>query len=65
MRILIQQKETGLYFRDVGAWTLNPSEAMDFLTLYQTERRNVAESVAVRDNVRMTSGLWRTKGAKG
>jgi hypothetical protein len=32
MRILIQQKETGLYFRDVGAWTRNPSEAMDFLS---------------------------------
>ena len=32
MRILIQQKETGLYFKDVGSWTRNPSEAMDFLS---------------------------------
>jgi hypothetical protein len=32
MRILIQQKETGLYFRDVGDWTRNPTEAMDFLS---------------------------------
>ena len=32
MRILIQQKETGLYFRDIDAWTRNPAEAMDFLS---------------------------------
>ncbi len=32
MRILIQQTETGLYFQDVGAWTRNPTEAMDFLS---------------------------------
>ena len=32
MRILIQQKESSLYFRDVGAWTRNPAEAMDFLS---------------------------------
>jgi hypothetical protein len=32
MRILIQKKDTGLYFQDVGAWTRNPSEAMDFLS---------------------------------
>ena len=32
MRILIQQKETGLYFKDVGAWTRNPVDAMDFLS---------------------------------
>ena len=32
MRILIQQKETGLYFQDVGSWTRNPAEAMDFLS---------------------------------
>ena len=31
MRILLQQKETGLYFKDVGSWTINTSEAMDFL----------------------------------
>jgi hypothetical protein len=32
MRILIQEKETGLYFRDVGAWTQSAAEAMDFLS---------------------------------
>ncbi len=32
MRILIQQKNSGLYFRDVGSWTRNPAEAMDFLS---------------------------------
>ena len=32
MRILIQQKETSLYFKDVGSWTRNPTEAMDFLS---------------------------------
>jgi hypothetical protein len=32
MRILVQQKETGLYFKDVGAWTRNPLEAVDFLS---------------------------------
>jgi hypothetical protein len=32
MRILLQQKETGLYFQDIGAWTREPGEAMDFLS---------------------------------
>jgi len=32
MRILLQQKETGLYFRDVGAWDPDPAQAMDFLS---------------------------------
>lgn len=32
MRILIQQKDNGLYFKDIGAWTRNPLEAMDFLS---------------------------------
>ena len=31
MRILLQQKETGLYFKDVGSWTHDTSEAIDFL----------------------------------
>jgi hypothetical protein len=31
MRILLQQRETGLYFRDVGSWTRNHAEAMDFV----------------------------------
>lgn len=32
MRILLQQKETGLYFKDVGAWIPNSSQAMDFIS---------------------------------
>jgi hypothetical protein len=32
MRILLQQKETGLYFKDIGAWTREAGEAMDFLS---------------------------------
>lgn len=32
MRILVQQKETGLYFKDVGSWTRGSSEAMDFVS---------------------------------
>ncbi|HWD94380.1 MAG TPA: hypothetical protein VG938_18760 [Verrucomicrobiae bacterium] len=32
MRILLQQKETGLYFKDIGAWDLDPAQAMDFLS---------------------------------
>ena len=32
MRILIQQKHTDLYFKDIGAWTRDAAEAMDFLS---------------------------------
>ena len=32
MRILLQQKETGLYFRDIDSWDPDPFEAMDFLS---------------------------------
>ena len=32
MRILLQQKETGLYFKDIESWTRTPPEAMDFLS---------------------------------
>ncbi len=32
MRILLQQKETGMYFRDVGLWVPNAAEAMDFVS---------------------------------
>lgn len=32
MRILLQQKETGLYFKDIDSWTRNSAEAMDFLS---------------------------------
>lgn len=30
MRIFLQQRETGLYFRDINSWVQNASEAMDF-----------------------------------
>ena len=32
MRILLQQKKTGLYFKDVGTWTQDTAEAMDFVS---------------------------------
>ena len=32
MRILLQQRETGLYFKDINCWTLDCLEAMDFLS---------------------------------
>ena len=32
MRILLQQKETGLYLQQVGAWTRDAGEGMDFLS---------------------------------
>lgn len=30
MRILLQQKENGLYFKDIESWTRDPAEATDF-----------------------------------
>jgi hypothetical protein len=32
MRILLQQKESGLYFKDVDSWIADTSEAMDFVS---------------------------------
>jgi hypothetical protein len=32
MRIFIQQKETGLYFKDIDTWERESSKAMDFLS---------------------------------
>ncbi len=32
MRILLQQKESGLYLKDPESWTHNPSEAADFIS---------------------------------
>ena len=32
MRILLQQKESGLYFKDIGAWVPVSAEAMDFVS---------------------------------
>ena len=32
MRILLQQKESGLYFKDIDAWDADPAQAMDFLS---------------------------------
>ena len=32
MRILLQQKETGFYFKDIDSWVRNTSEAMDFVS---------------------------------
>ena len=32
MRIFLQQRETGLFFKDVGFWTGDASEAMEFVS---------------------------------
>ncbi|MFO1475874.1 MAG: hypothetical protein U1F98_04400 [Verrucomicrobiota bacterium] len=32
MRILLQQKQSGLYFKDINAWTRDPADAVDFLS---------------------------------
>jgi hypothetical protein len=32
MRILLQQKITGLYFKESGVWTPSAAEAVDFLS---------------------------------
>jgi hypothetical protein len=32
MRILLQQKETGLYFKDLDSWARQQAEAMDFVS---------------------------------
>ena len=32
MRILVQQKQTGLYFKDIDSWMEKSSEAMDFIS---------------------------------
>ena len=32
MRILLQHKNTGLYFSELGAWTDVPADAMDFVS---------------------------------
>ena len=32
MRILLQQKETGLYFKDIDSWVRTSAEAMDFVS---------------------------------
>ncbi len=32
MRILLQHRETGLYFKDPEGWTPNPTDATDFIS---------------------------------
>ena len=32
MRILLQQKDSGLYFKELGGWTSDAAEANDFLS---------------------------------
>jgi hypothetical protein len=32
MRIVLQQKDTGLYFKDIASWTVDSQEAMDFVS---------------------------------
>ena len=32
MRILLQQKDTGLYFKDIDSWARGSADAMDFVS---------------------------------
>jgi hypothetical protein len=32
MRILLQQKDTGLYFKDIDSWVRTSADAMDFVS---------------------------------
>jgi hypothetical protein len=32
MRILLQHKQTGLYFKDIDSWVRSGSDAMDFVS---------------------------------
>jgi hypothetical protein len=32
MRIFLQQKQSGLYFKDIASWVRSPAEAMDFIS---------------------------------
>jgi len=32
MRILLQHKQTGLYFKDISSWVRSGSDAMDFVS---------------------------------
>lgn len=32
MRILLQNRDTGLYFKDINSWVRSGSEAMDFVS---------------------------------
>ncbi len=38
MRILLQQKKTGLFFGDVGEWVQSSSKAMDFASSSKAEQ---------------------------
>ena len=46
MRILLQQKETGLYVKDVDAWAHDPNEAMDFVSSTKAIDFCVANKIA-------------------
>ncbi len=35
MRILLQHRDTGLYFADIDSWIADPAEAMDFVSSTQ------------------------------
>jgi hypothetical protein len=46
MRILLQQKETGLYVKDLGDWTREPGAAMDFISSTKAIDFCVANKIA-------------------
>ncbi len=57
MKILLQQKATGLYFKDVGAWTHNTTEALDFISLGITKGSNSASSLLSYCWIELVTGL--------
>lgn len=46
MRILLQQKETGHYFKEAGAWTREPGEGMDFISSTRAIEYCVANKIS-------------------
>jgi hypothetical protein len=51
MRILLQQKETGLYFKDINSWTDDTLDAMDFMN--STEAMDFCKSNNINNGVQL------------
>ena len=48
-----------------GSPPTDGSEDMNFLALYQSDRKGTGDSVEVREKVRKTSELWKQEGCEG
>jgi hypothetical protein len=46
MKVLLQQKNTGEYYKEDGVWTRDPAEAMDFLSSTKAIEYCVTRKVA-------------------